>query len=330
MIANCFFSFCRLLVIKTVLVPTLDDNEVLLLTREHVLSGSHFDSKRTDTLKKTNPRKYLFVKLLNSIRQSSTFKSSVDAMMTDIAAKIVDDDVANSGQSSSDNTPTDDDPESKEPLEEETTEPKKKDKVKNGGRQAKALKELQINGSFGFNNKGPTTTTTTSCPYNFRGIQQEASGGGLSNSAANQKSQKFQPADSKKTPKKPPAPKPQKKLSAKKTSKVKTPSTQKSKTKPSPAIDLEDFDEEEEKPLRGRASRSSKTLTILPAPLDVKNTKLLEEINQATEAARREIEDLRREKAIIERERKDQLKREQQNNLKKRTSKTKNCYKNCE
>ena len=297
--------------IKTVLVPTLDDNEVLLLTREHVLSGSHFDSKRTDTLKKTNPRKYLFVKLLNSIRQSSTFKSSVDAMMTDIAAKIVDDDVANSGQSSSDNTPTDDDPESKEPLEEETTEPKKKDKG-NGGRQA--------NGSFGFNNKGPTTTTTTSCPYNFRGIQQEASGGVLSNSAANQKSQKFQPADSKKkTPKKPPAPKPQKKLSAKKTSKVKTPSTQKSKMKPSPAIDLEETDEEEEKPLR-----RSKTVTILPAPLGVKNTKLLEEINQATEAARREIEDLRREKAIIERERKDQLKREQQNNLKKRTSKTKN------
>lgn len=312
--------------IKTVLVPTLDDNEVLLLTREHVLSGSHFDSKRTDTLKKTNPRKYLFVKLLNSIRQSSTFKSSVDAMMTDIAAKIVDGDVANSsGQSSSDNTPTDDDPESKEPLEEETTEPKKKDKG-NGGRQAKALKELQINGSFGFNNKGPTTTTTTSCPYNFRGIQQEASGGVLSNSAANQKSQKFQPADSKKTPKKPPAPKPQKKLSAKKTSKVKTPSTQKSKMKSSPAIDLEETDEEEEKPLRGRASRSSKTVTILPAPLDVKNTKILEEINQATEAARREIEDLRREKAIIERERKDLLKREQQNSLKKRTSKTKNCY----
>ena len=326
MIANCFFSFCRLLVIKTVLVPTLDDNEVLLLTREHVLSGSHFDSKRTDTLKKSNPRKYLFVKLLNSIRQSSTFKSSVDAMMTDIAAKIVDDDVANSGQSSSDNTPTDDDPESKEPLEEETTEPKKKDKG-NCGRQAKALKELQINGSFGFNNKGPTATTTTSCPYNFRGIQQEASGGVLSNSAANQKSQKLQPADSKKTSKKPPAPKPLKKLSAKKTSKVKTPSTQKSKTKPSPVIDLEESDEEvEEKPLRGRASRSCKTVTILPAPLDVKNTKLLEEINQATEAARREIEDLRREKAIIERERKDQLKREQQNNLKKRTSKTKNCY----
>ena len=87
--------------------------------------------------------------------------------------------------------------------------------------------------------------------------------------------------------------------------------------KPSPAIDLEETDEEEEKPLRGRASRSSKTVTILPAPLDVKNTKLLEEINQATEAARREIEDLRREKAIIERERKDLLKREQQNNLKK-------------
>ena len=185
MIANCFFSFCRLLVINAVLVPTLDDNEVLLLTRKHVLSGSHFDSKRTDTLKKTNPRKYLFVKLLNSIRQSSTFKSSVDAMMTDIAVKIVDDDVANSGQFSSANTPTDDDPESKEPLEEETTEPKKKDKGKNGGRQAKALKELQINGSFGFNNKGPTTTTTTSCPYNFRGIQQEASGGVLSNSADN-------------------------------------------------------------------------------------------------------------------------------------------------
>ena len=36
--------------------------------------------------------------------------------MTDIAVKIVDDDVANSGQSSSDNTPTDDDPESIEPL----------------------------------------------------------------------------------------------------------------------------------------------------------------------------------------------------------------------
>jgi hypothetical protein len=108
----------------------------------------------------TNPRKYLFVKLLNSIRQSSTFKSSVDAMMTDIAVKIVDDDVANSGQFSSAYTPTDDDPESKEPLEEETTEPKKKDKG-NGGRQAKALKELQINESFGFNNKGPTTTTTT-------------------------------------------------------------------------------------------------------------------------------------------------------------------------
>ena len=92
----------------------------------------------------------------------------------------------------------------------------------------------------------------------------------FSNSAANQKSQKFQPADSKKTPKKT-----QMKLSAKKTSKVKTPSTQKTKTKPSPAIDLEETDEEEEeKPLR-----RSKTVTILPAPLGVKNTKLLEKIN---------------------------------------------------
>jgi len=323
-------------VIKNVLVPTLDDSEVLLLTREHVLSGSYFDAKRTDTLKKSNPRKYLFVKLLNSIRQSSTFKSSVDAIMMGIAAKI-DDDVANSGKSSSDKTPTDDDPGSRELLEEETTEPKKKDKG-NGDRQAKALKELQINGSFGFNNSGPTTTTTTttSCPYNFRGIQQQASGGVLSNSAATQKSQKLQPADSKKTPKKPPAaPKPQKKLSAKKTSQkvptlpktvVKTPSTQRSKSKPSPVIDLEETDEEEEKPLRGRVSRSSKTVTIPPSSLDVQNTKLLEEINRATEVARREMEDMRRERAKFEHERKDQLKREQQNNLKKRTSKTKNCY----
>jgi hypothetical protein len=53
-------------VIKTVVVPTLDDSEVLLVTREHVLSGSYFDAKRTDTLKKSNPRKWRKIKTIQN------------------------------------------------------------------------------------------------------------------------------------------------------------------------------------------------------------------------------------------------------------------------
>jgi hypothetical protein len=44
-------------------------------------------------------------------------------------------------------------------------------------------------------------------------------------------------------------------------------------------------------------------------------------MNQATEAARRELQDLRREKAILERARMDFKLLEQQNKLKKRASK---------
>ena len=89
--------------------------------------------------------------------------------------------------------------------------------------------------------------------------------------------------------------------------------TVKPKPVPAPVIDLDNADEEEEKPSYGRrASRSGKPVTILPSSNG--HTKVLEEMNQATEAARRELQDLRREKAILERERMD-FKLEQQNKL---------------
>ena len=200
------------------------------------------------------------------------------------------------------------------PIDE--SESKKKGKGNGFDRQAKALKELQIYGCFAVN-KGPTTSSSS---YNFRGVPPGASGVGLSNSAStSNSSKKTEPANSKtpkktvlKTKTKTPAKKATKKAAASKAAKP--------KPVPAPVIDLDDADEEEEeKPSYGRrASRSGKPVTILPSSNG--HTKILEEMNQATEAARRELQDLRREKAILERERMD-FKLEQQNKLKKRASK---------
>jgi hypothetical protein len=97
-------------------------------------------------------------------------------------------------------------------------------------KQAKALKALQINGSFAFN-KGSTTTA----PYVFRG------GSASSNSASiNKPSNKSQQPVSK-TPNKPAAPKSQKKPAVKKAPpKAKKPATPKPKAAPKQVIDLEE------------------------------------------------------------------------------------------
>ena len=203
------------------------------------------------------------------------------------------------------------------PIDE--SESKKKGKGNGFDRQAKALKDLQITGCFGFN-KGPTTSSSS---YNFRGAPHGASGLGLSKSApTSNSSKKPEPANSK-TPKKTVLKSKTKTPAKKATKKVAASKTVKPKPVPAPVIDLDDADEEEEeKPSYGRrASRSGKPVTILPSSNE--HTKVLEEMNQATEAARRELQDLRREKAILERERMD-FKLEQQNKLKKRASKETN------
>jgi hypothetical protein len=146
---------------------------------------------------------------------------------------------------------------------------------------------------------------------------------GLSKSApTSNSSKKTEPANSK-TPKKTVLKSKTKTTPAKKaTKKAAASKTVKPKPVPAPVIDLDDADEEEEeeKPSYGRrASRSGKPVTILPSSNE--HTKVLEEMNQATEAARRELQDLRREKAILERARMDFKLLEQQNKLKKRVSK---------
>ena len=287
------------------LVPTLDDNEILLLSREQVLSGYNFDPKRTSTLKKSNPRKYLFVKLLRTISISPSFKRLVNALTGVDTVDQLDDDGDDKTGTPLDTTPIDE------------SESKKKGKGNGFDRQAKALKELQINGCFAVN-KGPTTSSSS---YNFRGAPPGASGVGLSNSAStSNSSKKTEPANSK-TPKKTVLKTKTKTPAKKATKKAAASKAVKPKSVPAPVIDLDDADEEEEeeKPSYGRrASRSGKPVTILPSSNG--HTKILEEMNQATEAARRELQDLRREKAILERERMD-FKLEQQNKLKKRASK---------
>jgi len=286
------------------LVPTLDNNEILLLSREHVLSGYNFGSKRTSTLKKSNPRKYLFVKLLRTISISPSFKRLVNALTGVDTVDQLDDDGDDKTGTPLDTTPIDE------------SESKKKGKGNGFDRQAKALKDLQITGCFGFN-KGPTTSSSS---YNFRGAPHGASGLGLSKSApTSNSSKKPEPANSK-TPKKTVLKSKTKTPAKKATKKAAASKTVKPKPVPAPVIDLDDADEEEEeKPSYGRrASRSGKPVTILPSSNE--HTKVLEEMNQATEAARRELQDLRREKAILERARMD-FKLEQQNKLKKRASK---------
>jgi len=155
------------------------------------------------------------------------------------------------------------------------------------------------------------------------GAPHGASGLGLSKSApTSNSSKKPEPANSK-TPKKTVLKSKTKTPAKKATKKAAASKTVKPKPVPAPVIDLHDADEEEEeKPSYGRrASRSGKPDTILPSSNE--HTKVLEEMNQATEAARRELQDLRREKAILERARMD-FKLEQQNKLKKRASKKTN------
>ena len=58
-------------------MATLDENEMLLLSREQVLSNSGFNSyQRTCTMDK-NPRKYLMAKLLKVLFISSDFKQNI-------------------------------------------------------------------------------------------------------------------------------------------------------------------------------------------------------------------------------------------------------------
>jgi hypothetical protein len=105
--------------------------------------------------------------------------------------------------------------------------------------------------------------------------------------------------------------------------KAKKPTTPKLKAVPEPAIDLEEEEEEEEKPCRV-SSRNSKTATIQPAS-STANSKILEEINQATEVARQELQILRREKEYVERAHKDfkraQLKAEKDEQEKRQSEK---------
>lgn len=188
-------------------------------------------------------------------------------------------------------------------------------------KQAKALKALQINGTFAFN-KGSTTTA----PYDFRGGSSYGGGSASSNPASTNKPSK-QPVS--KNPNKP-APKSQKKPAVKKAQpKAKKPATPKPKAVPKPAvIDLEEEDEdgveETEKQSNGRVSRSSKTASIQPTS-STASSKILEEINQATEAARQELLVLRREKESVERAHKDfkraQLKADKDEQEKRQKSK---------
>lgn len=228
--------------------------------------------------------------------------------------------------------PTDEEPpvdEPKEPgVELKATPAGSNAKVKGSkcsDKQAKALKALQINGSFAFN-KGSTTTA----PYDFRGGSSYGAGGSASSSnpaSTNKPSNKSQQPVSK-TPNKP-APKSQKKPAVKKKAqpKAKKPATPKPKAVPKPVIDLEeeeDGEEETEKQSNGRVSRSSKTASIQPTS-STASSKILEEINKATEAARQELLVLRREKESVERAHKDfkraQLKADKDEQEKRQKSK---------
>ena len=58
------------------LVPSLENEELLLLSRQEVLAGSCFQPLRTDTLS-SSPRKYLFLKLLHHIVCNSKLKVQI-------------------------------------------------------------------------------------------------------------------------------------------------------------------------------------------------------------------------------------------------------------
>ena len=64
------------------IVPILDVDEWMLLTRQEVLSGSCFPTMRTDALGKS-PRKFLFMKLLYRTIFSSDLKVQVDGMFVE-------------------------------------------------------------------------------------------------------------------------------------------------------------------------------------------------------------------------------------------------------
>jgi hypothetical protein len=198
-------------------------------------------------------------------------------------------------------------------------------------KQAKALKALQINGSFAFNK-----ASTTTAPYVFRGGSSHGAGGSASSNPAstNKPSNKSQQPVSK-TPNKP-APKSQKKPAVKKAQpKAKKPATPKPKAVPKQVIDLEEEDGEEEttvKQSNDRVSRSGKTASIQPLTVSTASSKILEEINQATEAARQELLVLRREKESVERAHKDfkraQLKADKDEQEKRQKSKNQNVLNN--
>ena len=64
------------------IVPILDVDEMMLLSRQEVLSGSCFPTLRTDALGKS-PRKFLFMKLLYQTIFSSDLKVQVDGMFVE-------------------------------------------------------------------------------------------------------------------------------------------------------------------------------------------------------------------------------------------------------
>ena len=64
------------------IVPILDVDEWMLLTRQEVLSGSCFPTMRTDALGKS-PRKFLFMKLLYRTIFSSDLNVQVEGMIVD-------------------------------------------------------------------------------------------------------------------------------------------------------------------------------------------------------------------------------------------------------
>ena len=64
------------------IVPILDVDEWMLLSRQEVLAGSCFPTLRTDALGKS-PRKFLFMKLLYRTIFSSDLKVQVDGMFVE-------------------------------------------------------------------------------------------------------------------------------------------------------------------------------------------------------------------------------------------------------
>ena len=134
----------------------MDDNEILLLSREQVLSNSAgFNSyQRTGTMDK-NPRKYLLVKLLKVLFISSDFKQNIVNAMVENDPAVHDLTVETDGDNKQ-NPPEEDEIDapydhSAVPVSKKgAAESIKKPLARSESKQAKALAQLQPFGSFTF------------------------------------------------------------------------------------------------------------------------------------------------------------------------------------